>query len=342
MVPIRHDWEHLPDDDLLATRICDLKVRIAGSELEPRIEQLRDELKAREILLQPVFYLSDEWQSPDGQAAVGIPFYLAHPRLKALEFRMMFDVEGGTASSCMRLLRHEAGHAFDHAFGLSKKPEFRRAFGDPKKEYTPYFYYVDPESKRFVRNVPNNYAQCHPIEDFAETFAVWLNPGSQWRTRYRGWPAMRKLLYMERAARKLDGKLPRRREVVRQAEARTLQSTLRGYYERKFRNYQREDLGFAAKPLREIFRPSRAAAAGDAAAAFLRRYRRRIIDAVIAYSGEKESRVENLIDGLVAACEEQRLVLRDGVDVTLLRFSTFLTTLVVNRLRTLSYRGSRP
>jgi len=341
-VPLRRNWEHLSEDALLATRISDLRLRIAGSDLEPRVAQLHEELEARSLLVRPVCYLSDEWQSPDGQVAIGMPFYLAHPRLKGLEFRMMFEVEGGTTASCMRLLRHEAGHSLDHAFGLSKTPEFRRVFGNANAAYSPYFYYVDPQSKRFVRNVPDNYAQCHPIEDFAETFAVWLNPGSQWRTRYKGWPAMKKLLYVERTAVRLRHMKPRRRELVLQSEARSLHSTLRGYYERKMRNYQREDLSFAQKPLKEMFRTFGKKPTGLTAAAFLRKYRRRVIDAVITFSGEKESRVEGLFDGLVTISVEQRLELRDDAEVTLLRFSTFLTTLVVNRLRTLSYRGSRP
>jgi len=332
----------LSEDDLLATRICDLKLRIAGTELEPRVAQLREELSAQGLAPQPACYLADEWLSPDGEPAIGIPFYLAHPRLKALEFRMMFEVEGGTTTSCMRLLRHEAGHALDHAHGISKLPEFRRVFGTLRVPYNPYFYYVDSESKRFVRNVPDNYAQCHPIEDFAESFAVWLNPGSQWRTRYRGWPAMKKLLFVDRVAKRIAGKRPRRRSIALQAEARTLRSTLRSYYQRKFRLYQRGDLSFAARQLREIFRPTRAAEPDGTASAFLRKYRRRLVDAVTGFSGEKESQVERVVDLLIGLCDEHRLVLRDGADTTLVNASTFISTLVVNRLRSHSYRVSRP
>jgi Putative zinc-binding metallo-peptidase len=323
-------------------RICDLKLRIEGSELEPRVRQFEREIRDVGLALVPTVYLADEWLCPDGETAVGVPFYLAHPRLKSLEFRMMFEIEGGTPSWCLRLLRHEAGHAFDHAYKLSRRESWRRVFGSRRAPYNPYFYLVDPESTRFVRNVPDNYGQCHPDEDFAETFAVWLNPNSQWRARYKGWPAMRKLLYVDRIMKELKGKPAPRRKPRVQAAARTLRSTLRSYYERKFRLYQLEDLSFAARQLRTIFRVSRAENHRVPASAFLRKYRRTLIDSVVAWSGERESQVERVVDILVEMCDELNLVRRDPPDVTLIRTGTFVTTLVVNRLRGHSYRTPKP
>src|SRR5574341_1303894 len=61
---------------------------------------------------------------------------------------------------------------------------------------------------QFVRHLEGWYAQKHPDEDFAETFAVWLTPGSRWRMRYRNWPAIRKLRYMDRIARLLGKTQP--------------------------------------------------------------------------------------------------------------------------------------
>jgi hypothetical protein len=104
---------------------------------------------------------------------------------------MMFEVEGGTPPWCMKLLRHEAGHAFDHAYKLSRRDDWKEVFGSPRTKYQPYYYEVDPGSRDFVRNVPDHYAQAHPVEDFAETFAVWLNPATDWRKRYKGWRAVR-------------------------------------------------------------------------------------------------------------------------------------------------------
>ena len=86
----------LSDEELLAVRLCDLNVRIEGSELEPRVEKLLSALASRGLSMKPAFYLADEWLSPTGVPAIAIPFYLAHPRLKQLEMRQMMEVEGGT------------------------------------------------------------------------------------------------------------------------------------------------------------------------------------------------------------------------------------------------------
>jgi hypothetical protein len=306
------------------------------------VAQLHEELEAKGLPLRPLCYLSDEWQSPDGQAAIGIPFYLAHPRLKALEFRMMFEVEGGTPNWCMRLLRHEAGHAYDHAYHLSRRDDWKRAFGSPRTRYSPYFYQVDPESKQHVRNVPDNYAQCHPVEDFAETFAVWLAPNAHWKTRYQGWPAMRKLRYVDRLMREVSTRRPPRRKPRVHAEARSMQSTLKSYYERKFRLYQLGDLSFAARQLRDIFRTSRSAELRDPASGLIRRYKKRLVHSIAEWSGERSSQVEKVVVALARLCDEARLVVRDPTDETLVRVSTFITTLVVNRQRGYSYKPSRP
>ena len=104
-------WADLPDNELLKLRICDLHVRIEGSELEERVQQLHSELEARGLPARPTCYLGDEWFSPEGSPVIAIPFYLAHPRLKQLELHQMLEVEGGTHEWCMQILRHECGHA---------------------------------------------------------------------------------------------------------------------------------------------------------------------------------------------------------------------------------------
>src|SRR3954470_6890172 len=123
-------WANARDEELLAMRVCDLGVRVEGSELEPRVRQLHDELAARGIRLQPGCYLGDEWFTPSEQAVVAIPFWLAHPRLKALELRQVLEVEGGTPEWCQQLLRHECGHALDHAYHFSRRRRWKQLFGN--------------------------------------------------------------------------------------------------------------------------------------------------------------------------------------------------------------------
>src|ERR1700733_924322 len=124
-------WVNLKDDELLSLRLCDLNLRIEGSELEPRIQQLYSELAARGVTLRPDCYLGDEWFSPQGVPAIASPSYLAPPRLKSLELRQMMEVEGGTPEWCMMLLRHECGHALDPAWQFSRRKEWRHVFGSP-------------------------------------------------------------------------------------------------------------------------------------------------------------------------------------------------------------------
>ena len=162
-------------------------MQIQGTPLEGRIEKLYEELTARQLRFRPHCWLSEEWFSPDGTPGIAIPFYLAHPRLARLERKMMLEVEGGTNESCLKILRHEAGHALDTAYRLHRRQEYRRLFGRYSDPY-PEFYQPRPFSRRYVLHLDLWYAQSHPVEDFAETFAVWLRPLSRWRTQYKGWP----------------------------------------------------------------------------------------------------------------------------------------------------------
>ena len=188
---IGDDWPEFGDEQLLDLRLADLPVHIEGT-LADRIGQLRSELADRGLRLPIHFYLADEWFTPDGATSIAIPFYLAHPRLEKLEEPQMFEVEGGEHEWAMRILRHEAGHALDNAFRLRLKRQRREIFGNPSTPY-PEFYTPRPHSKSFVLHLDSWYAQSHPDEDFAETFAVWLTPNSEWRARYAGWPALKKL-----------------------------------------------------------------------------------------------------------------------------------------------------
>jgi hypothetical protein len=110
-------WGGWPDEQLLDLRLNQLGVTIEDSALAERIAALQSELEARGLAsFVPHYWLSAEWFSPDGIPGVAIPFYLAHPRLERLERSQMLEVEGGTPEWCMKILRHEAGHAIDNAY----------------------------------------------------------------------------------------------------------------------------------------------------------------------------------------------------------------------------------
>ena len=216
----------ISEERLLASRICDLPVRIEGSWLQPRVDQLYRELRERKIAFEPVCYLSDEWQTPENQPVIGVPFFLAHPRLIALEEKMMLEAEGKTHEWCMKLMRHEAGHALSYAYRLQRKRSWQKLFGRTSQAYEET-YRFRPYSKSFVRHLDYYYAQYHPDEDFAETFAVWLTPNIDWRKQYQGWKALDKLIFVDQLMKSLEGKAPLMGKGVQRWKASAIRRTLR-------------------------------------------------------------------------------------------------------------------
>ncbi len=192
--------------ELLSRKISELPLSIAGTRLEELILQLYGELERAGISFKPKTYLSDEWGCPDRVPVIGIPFYLADPQLAMLEGQFT-DVEAEDEAEVMMYLRHEAGHAFNYAYRLYNKSSWRRLFGPYSRSYKKNFR-PRPFSTRFVHHIPGWYAQKHPDEDFAETFAVWLTPGSEWQERYAGTPALAKLQYVDRVARRYGRQPP--------------------------------------------------------------------------------------------------------------------------------------
>lgn len=223
------------DKQLLRFRIRDLKLKVPGSLVEEKVLRLYDELETKAIRFRPHVYFGDEWFSPEGMLAISVPFYLANSRLIKLEQRQMRDVEGEDARYFMRLIRHEAGHCFDHAYRFSRRPQWRKLFGSPKQEYMPEDYKPILSSRKYVRNLENWYAQAHPDEDFAETFATWLDPRRNWRREYARWPiALAKLEYVDEIAREASRKMPRPAETgYLPCSASRLRITLQKYYDRR-------------------------------------------------------------------------------------------------------------
>jgi hypothetical protein len=230
-------WTRLDDEALLDMRLCDLRLSLRGAGLDAAVQRLYEELRLKDIRFRPHVWLSEEWFSPDGIPGIAIPFYLAHPRLKQLERRFMREVEGGNDKWLMRILRHETGHAIDTAFGLRRRKTWRETFGKASRRY-PTRYSPRPTSRRFVLHLGHWYAQSHPTEDFAETFAVWLPRRSRWRSQYAGWPAFAKLAYVDGTMRQLQGRraVCLNRDVVEPLAENT--RTLREHYRRKQRRYE--------------------------------------------------------------------------------------------------------
>jgi hypothetical protein len=321
------DLANLTDEELLRLRLCDLKLTIAGTELETRIEKFYAELDAKRISFKPICYLGDEWFCPEGSTAIAIPFYLAHPRLKKLEAKMMMEVEGDSEAWCLRLLRHEMGHVLNHAYLLNKNRRWQTLFGPTSLEYSESFR-ARPYSRRFVRHLDGYYAQSHPEEDFAETVAIWLTPDLDWRRQYQGWKALEKLDYVDRLMAKLAGKMPLVFSKAKISEAARLRSRLEAHYKRRRRAYAQEFPDFFDADLEKLFIEASAAPNAERATSFVRRHRQLILNAVSAWTGEPKFTIDRVLRALTERCAELDLRLKAqsaGIEIT-----AFLATLALH------------
>ena len=333
----RTDWPDLGDEQLLDVRLCELGLTIEGSWLEPRIAQLNDELAARGLEFRPHFWLSAEWFTPDGVPGVAAPFYLAHPRLMRLEKAQMLEVEGGTPEWCMQILRHEAGHAFDNAYDLRSRRRRVKLFGRPSVEY-PDFYLPKPYSKSFVQHIDSWYAQSHPDEDFAETFAVWLTPDSDWRSRYEDWPALRKIEYVETLMSELKGVAPRVATRRRVEPLERLRTTLRRHYAKKREHYGVDRPNFYDRDLRKLFSDGPEYRPHRKASRFIHAMRRDVRRLVAEWTGSYQYTIDQVIEDMIKRCDELNLRLKYPEDRTKLDFTMLVTVQTMNHLHSGRHR----
>lgn len=318
--------------------MCDLGLRIAGTPLEERVRVLYSDLLARGLTFRPHVWLSDEWFCPDGVAGIAIPFYLAHPRLMRLERTQMLDVEGGTPEWCLQILRHEAGHAIENAFGLRKRPRRIQLFGDTEVPY-PDHYSPRPYSKRFVVHLDGGYAQAHPDEDFAETFAVWLDPETDWRAAYQGWPALRKLAYVDELMTELQGVAlhPRRQRTVEPLTS--LRRTLRQHYDARRAHYGVDHPSFHDAFLQRMFGSvPRPGARSVPAAQVIRQLRDEAARTVARWTGEYQYVTKALIEAMAERCRHLDLRSTLSAERGRIEFTTLLTVATMKQLHSGRHR----
>jgi hypothetical protein len=298
----------MSDEQLLGLRFCDLKLKIER-RLQSRVRRLYRELEQRHIGFKPHVWLAEEWFSPDGVPGIAVPFYLAHPRLERLERRMMRHVEGGNSESAMRILRHEAGHAIDTAYRLRRRKRWREIFGPASLPY-PDTYKARPGSRRYVQHLGEWYAQAHPCEDFAETFAVWLKPKSSWRRTYAQWPAFHKLEFVDELLGSVRGKRPpvRNREVVEPLSENTL--TLAEHYRRKLARHNAYRRTVTDHLLERVFAAEKQRAHARRASTFLRAHEGRLVKIAMRALGAERYSVEQILRIMVERSEKLGLWVR--------------------------------
>jgi Putative zinc-binding metallo-peptidase len=324
-------WALLPDEELLKLRFCDLKLTVKGTWLADCLHNLHDELEQRGIRVRPHAWISSEWFSPDNTPGIAIPFYLAHPRLMRLEKKKIIDVEGGTWSECMRILRHEAGHVVQHSYQLHRRRRWQQLFGPSSRRY-PSYYRPNPASRNFVQHLRLWYAQSHPDEDFAETFAVWLRPRSNWRTRYAGWPALKKLEYVDELMAEIANERPLLARRERVEPLSQLTQTLGEHYRKKQALYAFDTPKTYDRDLLRLFSADPRHRRSQPASLFIRRHRARIRQLVARWTGEYQLTLDVLLDDMMVRCRELKLRAVGPERQLIMEFTVLLTAKTVHAL----------
>jgi hypothetical protein len=330
-------WTRLSDEELLKLRFCDLDLTIDSSPaLRRQIARLYEELENRGIHFRPHVWLSEEWFSPDGVPGIAAPFYLAHPRLERLERRIMREAEGGNSRWCMRILRHEAGHAIDNAYRLRRRKRWREIFGPASLQY-PAHYKARPGSRRYVHHLGEWYAQAHPTEDFAETFAVWLKPNSSWRKSYADWPAFNKLNVVEELIGGVSARRPPVRNRLRIEPIEENKRTLAQHYRRKLAHNRQYRLGLADELLRRIFSSERLRKGTVRAASLLRSHQATLTNAVARKLAMEHYSVQQILRMLIERSENLKLYVRGAK-----RDAVHHSRWMLERLASLYSQGETP
>lgn len=271
-------------------------------------DQLYGELAGRGLKIRPHMWLSDEWFVPDGVPGIAVPFYMAHPRLMRMERKQMLEVEGGTQPWCLRILRHEAGHAIDIAFRLHRRKKYREIFGRYSDPY-PEYYRPKPRSKNYVQHLEPWYAQSHPAEDFAETFAVWLGSKNkrQWQKHYSGWKALDKISFVDELMTQLIDKKPAVQSRIKVDPVSKLKQTLRSHYQDRHARY---DINYPTsfdQDLKKLFTQNTKTRRTRTAAAFLKRNRQKLCRDVAQWTGEYQYNINQVIRVMIERCRAMDL-----------------------------------
>jgi len=333
-------WVQLNDETLMEMKISGLKLSLEGSGLEKYIQQLYHELDEKGLVFHPPCHIGDEWFCPVGIPAIYIPFFLVHPRLRKLERKQIMEVEGETPEWFMKLMRHEAAHAYSYAYYLFRKKKWQRHFGLASTEQGE-FYRPRPYSRSYVMHLEDWYAQSHPDEDFAETFAVWLTPELDWRRKYRGWKALQKLEYVDELMGSLRGVPPVFQPEYRAHDYDCLNQKLKTFYAGKRKLYEQHYPDFYDLDLKTMFAEASGDAFPEKASRYLQSHRRLILEAVCDWTKESKYRVNQLLVRLVKRCGELDLRVPLNRENLNLQLASYITTLVMNYLFTGRFKRSK-
>ena len=251
----------------------------------------------------------------------------------------MLEVEGGDPESCVQILRHEVGPRDRQRLSVAPAadaPAAVRPSGDT--EY-PEYYTPKPYSKSFVQHLDHWYAQSHPDEDFAETFAVWLDPQSMWATRYAGWPAQRKLEYMDRLMRQLASTRPRVKSKRAGRSAAALEQDARRALPEEARALRpRSSRLLRKRPAQPVLRRAASTRRTRRRRASCSRIRKEVRSTVASFTDSYQYTIDQLLEKIIDRCRELNLRLTESEEATKIDFMVFLTVQTMNYLHSGRHR----
>jgi hypothetical protein len=318
--------------------IRELGLRIAGTPLEGILVDFEVELAALGITrVKPRFYLSTEWGVPFETVAIAIPFYLARPDLAEQHADRTGLVEGIDRDDILRYLRHEMGHVMNYAYLLYERPEWIAAFGAITQPYLEE-YRPEPWNPRFVRHLPGWYAQKHPDEDWAETFAVWMTPGADWRAAYAPWPqALAKLELCDAVMAEVAGRDPDVTDDELDEDVSEIEYSINEYYDELEEERDEFPPGLDGG-LGAIFAVGREGDDLSSASGLIRRTSRTLSRSVFTWTGHFPEHSRALLNHLAARADELGLGYAEAQEqAAIVALAAFVTSLAMNHVHRGTY-----
>ena len=273
--PLPADWPELGDEALLDLRLSDLPLHDRGHAGRRGSRSCGEELDARGLALPAALLSLGRVVHARRRHRDRHPLLsrASAPREARRARRCSRSKAASTSGACASCATRPGTRSTTRS-GCGCAASAARSSARPSSRI-PSSTRRKPYSKSFVLHLDAWYAQSHPDEDFAETFAVWLTPNSEWRQRYAGWPALKKLEYMDALMQSLRGQTPRVAEPRRRSiRCATLRTTLRQHYRNKRRHYGVDYPNFYDRDLRRLFSDAPEFAGNITAAQFIARIRR--------------------------------------------------------------------
>jgi hypothetical protein len=191
--------------------------------------------------------------------------------------------------------------------------------------------------------LPGWYAQKHPDEDWAETFAVWLTPGRDWRHEYAQRPAaLAKLEYCDRTMQRLNEQDPPVVAAELDEDVGELAYSLRDFY--KNLPGESEPSAGLDGDLRAIFDDLAAGLEGEGgkevvpASALIRRLERSLMADIFRWTGHFPERTRSLMRHLAKRADTLGQVYpQDAETAAIISITILVTSLAMNYVHRGSY-----